>query len=56
MAKQKFWYSTEIEYCPVCGSMTRYKQREYTKRPVEWRNRNTVTEVYDYCDEHGHAR
>lgn len=43
------WYFVEVHECPVCGKCDIYKERQYTKKPKEWVERNKIYEYYDYC-------
>lgn len=51
MTKKKYWYSFYTHACPVCGSETTDKQREYSKKPKDYWKRHEVKEVYDWCNE-----
>ena len=35
MAKRKYWYELYIQECPVCGQTRKYRERRYTKRPID---------------------
>ena len=48
--KQKYWMSSYTTSCPVCGREYTIKQREYSKKPLDWNKRNEFKEVYDYCN------
>jgi len=45
-----WWIHKTIIVCPVCGSEIVYRERRYTKKPKQWRKRNKVEEVFDYCN------
>lgn len=45
------WYKITRHYCPLCDSEKIYRERVYGKRPFEWDERNTIHDVYDYCDD-----
>lgn len=47
----EYWYLTEIEECPVCGSSTKIKTRQYTKKPDDISDRIKYIQVYDHCME-----
>lgn len=44
--KRKYWYQTTIEFCPVCGSEDRYRERVYEKPEVPI----ILKEHYDWCE------
>lgn len=43
------WYFVTEFYCPQCGSSDEYRERRYTPKPEDHRQRRTVREVWDYC-------
>ncbi len=48
MNKNKYWYKTTINFCPVCGRESKTKERQYVfPKPL-----NTIVfkQVYDWCD------
>jgi len=47
---KKYWYKFYINYCPVCGSEDKWKERQYTKKPKDGAKRYEVRERYDWCD------
>ena len=47
---RKHWYFIAVDYCPVCGRDSTYRERRYTPRPKRWESRHAFMEVYDYCD------
>ena len=51
MVNRPYWYLTTIEYCPVCGRETTYRERQYTEKPQDATERFHIKEVYDYCEE-----
>jgi len=44
--KPKYWYSTEIQYCVVCGREKKYRERVYEKE------KSGTTFVEYACGEH----
>lgn len=48
--KKKYWYLYTTFYCPACGGSTTYKERQYTPKPKEYRDRHIEIEAWDYCD------
>ena len=48
--RRGYWYLTTIEYCPVCGSEAKYRERQYTEKPEDWEDRNIMHTRYDWCD------
>ena len=49
--KPKYWIASYTIICPLCGSENTCKNREYSKRPNDWNERNEIVETYDYCNE-----
>ena len=48
--KRKYWIHSYTQECPSCGIGDTYRERRYTKKPKDWKDRNEFVEVYDYCD------
>jgi hypothetical protein len=46
----KFWFYFTEDYCPICGASDIAKQRMYTPRPEDYRDRHNMREVYNYCE------
>lgn len=46
----KYWYKITIHECPMCGGVTEYRERQYTDKPEDLKDRYDITDVYDYCD------
>lgn len=52
MTKKKYWYKYFFGECPVCGSDNTYKERMYTKKPKDRRERYVHLrdlDTYDGC-------
>lgn len=49
MPNKKYWYYTDIYYCPLCGTEDKFREKRYDERPIEWTERNHVIEKWDYC-------
>lgn len=45
----KYWYMELVEFCPVCGSETRWKQRSTAPRPFDRQDRVYAKICYDNC-------
>lgn len=46
----KYWYYTIFYECPVCGSGPVRRERRYTPKPTEWKDREEYFQRYDYCN------
>jgi len=48
--KQKYWYMTQIESCPVCGEENIFKYRVYGEKPENRADRIKYTYIHHWCD------
>lgn len=49
---EKYWYLTTTYECPVCGKeRITYRERQHTKKPADWFQRNKLVDSYDYCND-----
>lgn len=39
MSKNKYWYKITYVECPMCGKSTEYRERQYTPKPEDFRER-----------------
>jgi len=46
---KKYWYLFAVQFCPVCGRQTHYKERQYSKKPKDINKRYIMREVWDGC-------
>ena len=50
-AKKPYWYIEYIDWCPLCLSEDRIRERVYDRpRPDDYNERHIWKEVWDYCD------
>lgn len=49
--KFNYWYFYYFRECPVCGRDDSYKERRYTEKPKEKKNRAKFDQYYDFCME-----
>jgi hypothetical protein len=47
--RRKHWYRIWYTECPLCGRSKTYRERKYTKRPKNMRNRVTFTQEHCGC-------
>lgn len=47
---KKYWIYKTVYMCPLCGSEKVYRERMYTEKPIEWTERQSLKDHYDYCD------
>lgn len=45
-----YWYKTFITECPVCGRGSKWRERQFTKKPKNPSKRISYTAVYDHCE------
>jgi hypothetical protein len=49
--RYRYWYASDIYYCPICCSESKYRQRVTDRpRPTKWADRIHIIEAWDYCD------
>lgn len=48
--KGKYWYFVVTTECPMCGRWDAYRERRYTAKPNDPKERYSYEQVYDYCD------
>jgi hypothetical protein len=46
---RKWWIFTTTYYCPLCGRESSYRERRYTKKPLQFLRRSKIVEAWDYC-------
>ncbi len=46
---KKYWYLYTYFECPVCSRGDVHKERQYTEKPEDPRDRHKYEECYDYC-------
>ena len=49
--KKNYWYLFTIIECPVCGITGKFKERKYTKKPKNEKDRYIFIQEYDNCGE-----
>jgi len=49
-AKKKYWYKFWYRYCPLCGRTQTFKERQYSGKPKDMRERHIFEEVFDWCE------
>ena len=47
--KQKYWYITVYELCPVCGEENVHKYRVYGTKPKKYEDRIERSYINHYC-------
>ena len=47
---KKYWYKIQIIECPLCGSIDKFKERIYGKKPKNPEKRYKYKQEYDYCE------
>jgi len=53
--RKKYWYRIYIGECPVCGRNKSYRERMYSIKPIEKKDRYvflTDYQTYDHCLEY----
>ncbi len=48
--RRGYWYKRFITECPVCGRGDDYRERQYSERPEDPRDRVQYDQRYDWCD------
>jgi hypothetical protein len=46
----RYWYFTEIHWCPVCGREKRYRERRHDAKPPRQKDRIKHVQMYDGCE------
>lgn len=49
LKKEKYWYKTVLEMCPICGEKREYKYRVYGEKPQREEERRGYTYINHYC-------
>lgn len=49
LKKEKHWYKTVLEHCPVCGQENAYKYRVYGTKPEKYEDRLEHRYINHYC-------
>lgn len=49
LKKEKYWYKTILEHCPVCGQENTYKYRVYGIKPKNYEDRLEYRYINHYC-------
>lgn len=45
----KYWYKITYEECPMCGNGRTWRERQYSPKPENPKERIFWESIYDYC-------
>ena len=49
--KKNYWYLSQVIECPVCGRVDEFKERRYTEKPKDKKDRYNYKQEYCYCED-----